>query len=201
MAKELEAKFALPGGFQPVRAALAALGARREGGRFERNVVFDTPDRSLRTSGRLLRLRQAGKVVLTYKEPLPQGAPSGVKAMEEIETLVDDFEATRRILAGLGYRESLWYEKCREKWRTADSLVCLDLLPFGAFMEIEGNADSIARTAAALGHAMTTARAVTYHDLFQEHLAASGLPVSDSFVFAEADKARVEAFLEAARLD
>ncbi|WP_243439874.1 class IV adenylate cyclase [Fundidesulfovibrio soli] len=194
MARELEAKFTVQG-FAAVRAALKGMDARFAGNRFERNVVFDTPSRELQAKGELLRLRQAGHVTLTFKKPSLEPAPAGVKAMDEIETHVEDFDAMRRILAGLGYVEALWYEKCREVWRTKDAVVCLDLLPFGTFMEIEAEPDAIARTAEALGQSMADASAVTYHDLFQQHRKELGLPPEDSFTFEEKDKKCVEAFL------
>jgi len=194
MARELEAKFAVAG-FDAVRVALRKMGAAFKGSRFERNVVFDTPDRTLQARGELLRLRQAGRVTLTFKKPSAEPAPAGVKSMDETETDLRDFEAMRRILAGLGYAEALWYEKCREQWRTDEALVCLDLLPFGTFMEIEGEPGAIARTAEALGLDMAGASALTYHDLYQEQRASQGLPPEDSFVFTERDRKCVDAFL------
>lgn len=192
MARELEAKFVVES-LEDVRLRLKSLGGVRGNCRFERNAVFDTPERDLKARGELLRLRQAGKAVMTFKRPLPAPAHPGVKAMEETETEVGDFETARQILRGLGYVEALWYEKCREKWRLSETLVCLDVLPFGEYVEIEGEIEAIARTAGCLGLDMGQAKSLTYHDLFREHLARLGLPPRDSFIFSEKDKQRLRA--------
>lgn len=193
MARELEAKFAVES-LDAVRRALEGQGVPQKPCRFERNAVFDTPDRALRARGELLRLRQAGeRCILTWKRPARVAPVAGIKAMDEVETRVEDFEAMRRILHGLGYSEALWYEKCRETWRLGEALVCLDVLPFGEFVEIEGEPDVIARAAGCLGLGMAQARAVTYHDLYREHLARLGAAPADSFLFSAADKARLKA--------
>lgn len=190
MARELEAKFAVDS-LDHVRSALKKLGAFEKDCRFERNAVFDTPGRDLKARGELLRLRQTDKAVLTWKRPAPGPSVAGVKAMEELETRVDDFETVRGMLRGLGYEEALWYEKCRETWRVGDALVCLDVLPFGEFVEIEGDPRTIAKAASCLGLDMANAKALTYHDLYQEYLARLGLPPADSFIFSEKDKQRL----------
>lgn len=195
MARELEAKFAVDC-LAPIRAMLNTVGAVVKNCRFERNAVFDTPTRELRAKGELLRLRQTDKVVLTWKQPSSHPAPTGVKVMDEVETQVADFEAMRDILHGLGYVEALWYEKLREQWRLADALVCLDVLPFGEFIEIEGEPEAIAKAADCLGLDMGKAKALTYHDLYQGHLKRLGLPPQDSFIFSERDKARLSSLCE-----
>ncbi|WP_027190207.1 class IV adenylate cyclase [Fundidesulfovibrio putealis] len=195
MAREVEAKFSVDS-LAPIRAMLNSIGAVVKNCRFERNAVFDTPTRELRAKGELLRLRQTDKVVLTWKQPSSHPAPTGVKVMDEVETQVADFEAMREILHGLGYVEALWYEKLREQWRLVDALVCLDVLPFGEFIEIEGEPATIAKAADCLGLDMGKAKALTYHDLYQEHLKRLGLPPQDSFIFSEKDKARLSSLCE-----
>ncbi|WP_243363928.1 class IV adenylate cyclase [Fundidesulfovibrio terrae] len=192
MPRELEAKFAVES-LSAVRTALQGQGAvLRKECRFERNAVFDTPGRDLKARGDLLRLRQTDKTVLTWKRPSDKPVPAGVKAMDEVETVVGDFEAMREVLHGLGYEEALWYEKCREQWVLGQALVCLDLLPFGEFVEIEGDPAMIARAADCLGLDMAKACALTYHDLFRAHLAELGLPPQDSFIFTEKQKAALQ---------
>jgi len=190
MSMELEAKFAVES-LDELRGRLKTLGALSKDCRFERNAVFDTPGRDLKAKGELLRLRQTDRAVLTWKRPSNHPAPAGVKAMEEVETAVGDFEAMRQVLRGLGYEEALWYEKLREQWRLGEALVCLDLLPFGEFVEIEAEPAAIAKAADCLGLDMGQARAVTYHDLYREYLSRLGLPPQDSFIFSERDKARL----------
>jgi len=67
----------------------------------EVNLRFDTPDGQLSASGKVLRLRQDNRAILTFK-----GATSieeGVRVRPEFEVVVDDLQKTRAILEGLGY--------------------------------------------------------------------------------------------------
>jgi len=164
---------------------LEAAGATCCGACFERNEVFDTPERGLRGQDVLLRLRSAGKSVLTLKRRPEVPTPAGVKVFDEFETEVADPEAMRSILIGLGYLEAFRYEKIRATWRLAHATVCLDRLPFGDFVEIEGAPEAIADCAARLGLDISGASTKTYHQLNREHRAASGLPAEESFIFPE----------------
>jgi len=189
MARELEAKFVVAS-LDALRGVLRGLGASlKKTCRFERNIVFDTSGRDLKARGELLRLRQSDRAVLTWKRPMDGPVPAGVKAMEEVETTVGDFATMAEVLRGLGYKEALWYEKCREQWVLGKALVCLDLLPFGEFIEIEGDPTVIAETAARLGLSMDKASALTYHDLYRAYLAENGLPPQDSFTFSQEQRA------------
>lgn len=188
MPEELEAKFAVES-LEPLRRVLARAGRERKPPLFERNVVFDTPARDLLAKGQLLRLRRCGGAsTLTWKRPSAQAAVEGVKAMEEVQTRVEDHDAMRSLLLGLGYAERFLYEKVRQVWTLKQAEVCLDLLPFGHYVEIEGDRESIPAAAALLGLPMGRAMALTYHDLFREHLAGQGLPPADSFVFSDAQR-------------
>ncbi len=195
MSLEIEVKFPVSD-FAPLRARLQGAGAIFLSRVFERNLVLDGPDGGLRAQGALLRLRQDVRARLTLKLPSLDG-PAGFKTREEIETTVGDFETAAAIFGHLGYVESLRYEKMRETWRYADALVCLDELPYGLFMEIEGEPDSIVMAAAALGLRMETASTASYLDLYHAHLDAKGLERSDSFVFSPERGARLRALCAA----
>lgn len=191
MGLEIEVKFPVAD-FSGLRSALQRKGALFLNRLFERNVVFDSPDGALRARGALLRLRRDDASRLTLKLPNPGGGHEGFKVRREIETTVGDFEQTASIFSLLGYNESLRYEKLRETWRHCDALVCLDELPFGLFVEIEGTPDSIAYTAGDVGLDMEDASTASYHDLYLAHLDAHGLPRQDSFVFPPEERSRLE---------
>jgi adenylate cyclase class 2 len=182
MADEIETKFAVDS-FEPVREALLRAGGVRLSRCFEENVVLDTPDRVLRGRDVLLRLRRDASGKVTLKLPVAAPAGSGLKTRRELETEVADLAALEAIFAHLGYGPAMRYEKVRETWRVDASLVCLDELPFGRFIEIEGPADAIPALAECLGFSMRRALPQTYHALYRTHLAQCGLPPSDSFVF------------------
>lgn len=153
-----------------VRARLRALGAARVGVQRETNHILDTADRRLLASGCALRVRVAvsadsaaggaatGFTTLTFKGPAEGTA---IRSREEVETRVEDGDALLALLARLGYREFVRFEKRRESWRLDDCTVTLDELPrLGWWTEIEGaSVPAVAATRGRLG--LEGAEAVT----------------------------------------
>lgn len=181
MSLEIELKF-LNADHAALRRRLAELGAEAHGSHFEANTVFDDAEGSLKARGLLLRLRQAaGRFLLTAKTPLH--APGIAKTYAEDETEVADGQAMADILAALGYRPSLRYEKVRETWTCMGCEVCLDTLPFGCFAEIEGDEKGILACATALGLSLDDSSRDTYHELNRRWREANGLQPDASFVF------------------
>ena len=103
---------------------------------FESNLRFDTADQKLRNLRQVLRLRHDTENILTFKGAAEAGKPVSIR--QEIEVLVDDFETTRALLEGLGYEVMMEYEKYRTTYSLLNTLVVLDDLPYGKFIEIEG---------------------------------------------------------------
>jgi adenylate cyclase, class 2 len=119
-----------------LRALLGALGARAEGEAFEVNTLY--AGNGLDTNLCALRLRrEGGRAVLTYKAR-PGSEPGAIKRRSEIETVVADADAAAALLEALGYSPALVYEKRRETYQLGGAEVVLDELPFGWFVEIEG---------------------------------------------------------------
>lgn len=191
MALEKELKYR-DADHEAVRANLQSEGARPVGRWFESNMVFDTPGRELKAVGKLLRLRLKGdRAVLTVKVPPGEAESDAVKVFEEHETPVGDFDAMRDCLEALGYRVAFAYEKVREKWLLGDCAICLDTLPFGFFVEVEGEEDQIVACAARLGLEVCKSCTLTYHALNLEMIAEKGLPEQESFVFDSKERARL----------
>lgn len=144
--QEIEAKFFVRD-LAVIEYRLQQAGALRTVERvFERNLRFDTKDGTLGRERQALRLRQDVNSVMTFKGPARAG--ESVSMREEIEFLVSDFDAARRLLEALGFVVSIIYEKYRTTYTFRDVEVVLDELPFGFFVEIEGpNAGSIQRAA------------------------------------------------------
>jgi adenylate cyclase, class 2 len=133
---------------------------------FESNVIFDTPDSRLRSSGMLLRIRSfRGTVTLTLKG---RSQSKVYKSRAETETTVSSREAAFIILEGLGYSPQFVYEKYRTEYHGGPSLaaVLLDETPMGAFFEIEGNPGSIDAAARALGFSRKDYITASYSRLF-----------------------------------
>jgi adenylate cyclase class 2 len=148
--REIEIKLALPDA-REARRLLRAAGFHISRPRvLEQNVVFDTPGRAISRSGRLIRLRQAGKVAtLTYKGP---PGNSRHKSREERETEVADPRAMALILEQLGLEPAFHYDKFRTEYRArAAGAAMLDETPIGVYLELEGPPRWIDATARKMG--------------------------------------------------
>ena len=135
------------------RAILREKGFQPTGRRLlEKNIVLDDPAGGIRASGRLLRLRTTGrKVVCTFKGPY---LPGPHKRREEREFLSGSLEESLAVFAGLGLTPSWRYEKYRTEFARPDDqgVVMLDETPIGDFIELEGPARWVDRTAKELGY-------------------------------------------------
>lgn len=193
MSVEHEAKFGLDDCLD-MELRLRVLAKLRTPWHFESNTVYDRAG-ELALSGRLLRLRRALTCTLTFKEPAPGPASDGVKSRIEHECTLDDPPAMEAILLGLGYAPRLRYEKFRTEWDLPDGLVCLDILPFGHFLEIEADSQSIASLARTLGLDPFCAMDASYHLLHEQWRAQNGLDPMDSFVFNASEHKRLTILL------
>ena len=138
-----------------MRRRLRGLGFERVTPRlFERNLLFDRMDQSLRKLGRVLRLRAKGRQWwLTWKAPV---VPTGRhKVREELEVEVRPGERMLEILGRLGFFPVFEYQKYRTEYRQSGrkGLVVLDETPIGDFLELEGAPKWIDEVAAQLGFA------------------------------------------------
>ncbi|MEW5986385.1 MAG: class IV adenylate cyclase [Chloroflexota bacterium] len=149
--QEAEVKFLL-GDLPAFRERLLAAGATLHVPRvYERNVRFDDDQDNLRRQGKLLRLRQDNQAILTYKGVVADPSTTEVKRREELEVVVSDFDTAVLILNRLGFTPRQVYEKYRETFRLGAVEVLLDEMPFGHFVELEGEEAEIKVTATRLG--------------------------------------------------
>ena len=133
---------------------------------FEENTLY--AGGSLDLSRQVLRLRRVdGKATLTYKER--STSASTIKRYREDETLVEDAQALAAILDALGFKPTLVYEKRRATWHLKGAEVVVDELPFGLFVEIEGEEDCIMEVEQSLGLAEAEAETATYPELARKH--------------------------------
>ena len=149
---------------EPLRAALAAAGARRVGAVLEANHFFDTPDQEMLFRGAGLRVREitsldpvrgddhvprfqpSPRAIMTFKGPQQAG---DFKTRSEIEFAVSDSAGAINLLAAIGFIETLRFQKLRESWTLDHCEVELDNLPrLGRFVEIEGPSDDAIRVVA-----------------------------------------------------
>ena len=133
-----------------IRQRIIDLGAQSRGRFFESNVRFEDPHQTLRKKKSLLRLRRDQKVKLTYKST-PSEENNQFKIMKELEVEVSDFDTMHLILEALGFHHEQVYEKWRETLVLDQTQFCLDSMPYGNFLEIEGQKQNIKNFAAQLG--------------------------------------------------
>ena len=141
MALEIEKKYRLTADeWVAVRAALDQAGAENLGSHLEENVIYGGG--VLDGFNGILRVRRTDTMTtFTLKQRIEDHFD--VKQQIENETQVANGEALDKILAGLGFRPRLIYEKNRETWRFRRVEIVLDELPFGCYMEIEGSIAAI----------------------------------------------------------
>jgi len=176
---EVEIKLAVPNP-RVARRLLRAAGFRVSRPRvFEANTVFDTPRLTLRKAAALLRVRDAGAIAtLTYKgRPLP----GRHKSREELELQIADPDAIAAIFARLGFHPAARYEKFRTEFSQPNraGIAMLDETPIGVFLELEGTAPWIDRTARQLGFREADYITLSYARLYLDWCRRLGRKPSD----------------------
>jgi adenylate cyclase class 2 len=149
---------------------------------FESNVLYDTPDRQLRTRTEILRIRSYnGHWTLTHKRPPLDGPGEDTyKHRLETETEVSDGDALATVFQSLGLAPAFRYEKWRTEWADGTGHCVVDETPIGNYAELEGPAEWIDHTAARLGIDSAHYILLSYGRLFeqwreQHHSAAEDL--------------------------
>lgn len=168
--REIEVKFRVEDA-TALRERLAATGFYEETPRtFERNVLYDTPDRRLRSQQSILRVRRYGeKWVVTHKcLPRDNDPAARHKHREETETAVDEGEAIGHIFEQLGYGPAFVYEKWRTEYADGTGHCVLDETPIGVYAELEGPAEWIDATGARLGVDPSKFLTLSYGRLFEQ---------------------------------
>jgi adenylate cyclase class 2 len=148
--QEIEAKFFISN-LPALLEKLQSLGAITLRPRMlEVNLRFDTGDLRLRDRAQVLRLRQDDQALLTFKSP--GQIVAGVISRTELEVVVSDFQMTRALLEALGFQVFMTYEKYRQNFQLNGLVASVDEMPYGNFIELEGNsAEHVRSTAALLG--------------------------------------------------
>ncbi len=146
---EIEVKFYLTD-IESVRNRITELGAVCQGKVFESNIRYEDADNTLIQKKSLLRLRKDSSVKLTFKSE-PPVKDNQFKIHRELEVEVSDFSIMHRMLEALGYHKEQVYEKWRETFILNNTHFCIDNMPYGDFLEIEGEKTAIRDMADKLG--------------------------------------------------
>ncbi len=156
---------------------------------FESNTLYDSPARTLRDRGELLRVRQYGdRHVVTHKRhPEKEDPASRYKVRIETESEVSDGAAMAEIFTRLGFEPAFRYEKYRREYshhRATAGHVVIDETPIGIWAELEGPPGWIDQTLVALEIDPATCLTESYGKLFSAWKARTGSPV-ENLTFAE----------------
>jgi adenylate cyclase, class 2 len=166
---------------------LPELGFRRVTARtLERNTLYDKPDRALRHSRQILRIRQYGdKWVVTHKRvPSDSNDEGPHKSRLETETVVEDGPVMGQVFEALGYQPVFVYEKWRTEWADQQGHCVVDETPLGVYAELEGPGDWIDRTAQQLGIDPAEFIKLSYGRIFEVWKEETGAHAMN-FTFAE----------------
>ena len=162
---EIEVKFFLSD-LKTARERIRALGANSAGRCFETNIRFEDQTNSLIEKKSLLRLRQDTKTTLTFKCE-PEVKDVNYKIFKELEVEVSDFAVMGQILESLGYHREQIYEKWRDSYTLQGAVCCIDEMPFGSFLEIEGNKKEIKEIAIKIGMQWEKRILLNYFEVFE----------------------------------
>jgi adenylate cyclase class 2 len=174
---EIEVKFFLSD-LKTTCEQIRALGAYSAGRSFETNIRFEDQTNSLIEKKSLLRLRQDTKTTLTYKCE-PDVNDVNYKIFNELEVEVNDFTIMGQILESLGYHREQIYEKWRDSYTLNGAVCCIDEMPFGSFLEIEGNKQEIKEVAIKIGMQWEQRIVLNYFEVFEILRSKLNLPFTD----------------------
>ncbi len=174
---ETEVKFYLTD-MSSLRNRIIDLGAEGKGRVFETNIRFEDREKNLYRNKALLRLRKDRKTTLTYKSE-PPDRDSQFKVLRELEVDVSDFSTMKGILKSIGFQPEQIYEKWRETFVLDGSILCLDTMPYGDFLEIEGQKEHIKGLASKIGLPWEKRILLNYLAIFEIIRLKSNLPFND----------------------
>ena len=174
---EIEVKYHLKD-YRSIRGQIVAAGGIPGGRALEINYRYDDQDETLRNRGELLRLRRDSRARLTFKSR-PPVTYSGFKTNTEYEVEVNDFDTMDQIIERLGFSRAQIYEKWRETFSLGNCELCIDNMPFGDFLEIEGDRGDITRVSDILGFTFDRRITANYLEIFDRIKKVAGLDFND----------------------
>lgn len=188
---EIEMKFLLPSyGKEELIKKLINLGAIDKGKKFENNILFDTEDKALDKKDYLLRLRRVNdRNILTFKGAAKKNV--SFKIRKEIESEISDFDNMIEILKSIGYQIKFIYQKYRSSFHLNNLDITIDELPFGTYIEIEGEKEKILSISKKLNLKITEISNITYFDLYISECKRKNIEPSSYTVFEDYDLSHI----------
>lgn len=162
---------------------------------FESNVLYDTPERSMRARTEILRIRDyAGHWTVTHKR-LPEVGPGEDRHKHRIETetTVGDGAVLAEVFRSIGLTEAFRYEKWRTEWSEGSGHCVIDETPIGNYAELEGEPEWIDRIAARIGLEQSAYITLSYGRLFEQWRERTGSKARDLTFAAVAETTHPDA--------
>ena len=173
--REIKVRFASKSAAHEAVESVGATPLRSK--RLQKDALFDWPDKRLRQSQCVLRVRQENEdCTLTFKGP-PESA--SMKVREEIESTAGNRSNLVTILERLGLEVWFRYEKYREEFTFDGVIVAIDETPVGIFIELEGEENVIHQIAGSLGWSQEDYILDSYRDIFLKESNTKGSGTSD----------------------
>jgi adenylate cyclase class 2 len=192
---EIEVKFYLKD-IENLRRCILELGGKSKGRVFETNIRYEDDHNTLIQKKKLLRLRQDEKAKLTFKSS-PTMDSGDFKVLNELEVEVDDPAVMGQILEQLGFHPEQRYEKWRETLLLDRTGLFLDRLPYGDFLEIEGQPQEIKDCASRLALDWSRRILLNYLEVFEIMKEKLNLQIKNlTFKDFENIKTDMDAFLD-----
>jgi adenylate cyclase class 2 len=133
----------------------------------EKTIRFDTPQLELEKKGIFLRVREGSKKTITLKEKIENYQT--IKTRKETEFIIEDIEGMKYILEKIGLKYIRIFEKFRINLKYKDTVLSIDELPFGIYLEIEGEEKNIDIIIKELNYKDENKIIGTYWDLFEKY--------------------------------
>jgi adenylate cyclase class 2 len=170
MAVETEIKFSVHDLGELERKLRAAGFTLQTPRTFESNVLYDTPQRTLRMRTEILRIRRYGETCTVTHKRLPASGTGEDRHKHRIETetRIDNAAAREEIFAALGLVPAFRYEKWRTEWTDGTGHCVVDETPIGNYAELEGTSSWIDQPAAKLGVSDEQYSTLSYGRLFEQ---------------------------------
>jgi adenylate cyclase class 2 len=134
----------------------------------EENILYDFPSKLLYKKQHAIRLRKIKKKHFITFKGSPQKSRK-FKMREEFETEVKNGKQMKKILKSLGLISIFEYKKFRTVYKKKKLKICLDELPIGNFIELEGERNDIVKFAEELGYSKKDFIKLDYIQLIKNH--------------------------------
>ena len=167
----IEKEIKIPIDIETVKRILNNKEFKIEKNSLQRTIRMDTKNLDLEKRDIFLRVREDNKEkVITLKNKVHGKDNEGkITAREEYETEVGDTEIVKDILNILGFNKEWIMEKYRIEGKYKGITVTFDEVPFGVYMEIEGEGNQIEDICKELELDFSKRIVDTYTDLWNEY--------------------------------